>query len=41
MVKIANSKQDQTLLWNCFAGAHLQCVINQYAKLKFTGMTSV
>ena len=27
-------KQDQTLLWTCVAGAHLQCVNNQYAKFK-------
>ena len=32
---------DQTLLWTCVACAHLQCVNNQYAKFKYTGMTSV
>ena len=32
MIKIANSNQDRNLLWNCVAGAHLQCFNNQYAK---------
>ena len=31
-------KQDQTLLWTCVAGAHLQCVNNQYAKFEYKGM---
>ena len=31
-------KQDQTLLWTCVAGAHLQCVNNHYAKFEYKGM---
>ena len=27
-------KQDQTLLWTCVAGAHLQCVNNHYGKFE-------
>ena len=31
-------EQDQTLLWTCVAGAHLQCVNNHYAKFEYKGM---
>ena len=34
-------KQDQTLLWTCVAGAHLQCVNNHYAKFQYKRMKSV
>ena len=27
-------EQDQTLLWTCVAGAHLQCVNNHYTKFE-------
>ena len=30
---LSYKKKDQTLLWTCVAGAHLQCVNNHYAKL--------
>ena len=33
-------KQDQTLLWTCVAGAHLQCVNSHYAKFEYKGMKS-
>ena len=36
-----SSEQDQTLLWTCVAGAHLQCVNNHYAKFEYEGMKSV
>ena len=32
LMVILIEKQDQTLLWTCVAGAHLQCVNNHYAK---------
>ena len=35
------NKQDQTLLWTCVIGAHLQWVNNHYAKCKYKGMQSV
>ena len=34
-------KQDQTLLWTCFAYAHLQCVNIHYAKFENKGMNTV
>ena len=34
-------EQDQTLLWTCVAGAHLQCVNNHYAKFEYKGMKFV
>ena len=33
------TKQDQTLLWTCVAGAR-RCVNSRYAKFKYTGMKS-
>ena len=33
-----NFEQDQTPLWTCVAGAHLQCVNNHYAKFEYKGM---
>ena len=35
------SEQDQTLLWTCVAGAHLQCVNNHYGNFEYKGMKSV
>ena len=34
-------RKNQTLLWTCVAGAHLQCENNQNIKSKKTGMKSV
>ena len=33
-------KQDQTLLWTCVSGAHLQCVNNHYGKFEDKRMKS-
>ena len=34
-------QQDQTLLWTCVGGAHLQFVNNHYATFEYKGMISV
>ena len=36
-----SKKQDQTLLWTCVAGAHIQYVNNNYAKFEYKGMKTV
>ena len=32
------NEQDNTLLWTCVTGAHLQCVNNHYAKFEYKGI---
>ena len=41
VTEVSCFQQDQTLLWTCLAGEHLQCVNNHYAKFEDKGMTSV
>ena len=38
---VLKRKTDQTLLWTCLAGAHKQCVNNQYARFENKGMKTV
>ena len=33
--------QDQTLIWTCVVGAHLQCVNNHYAKFEYKKIKTV